>query len=111
MSKLSTAKKITTTEKFCIEGMFDNDMEPKAIAKTLGRSVVEVEAYISEIEAKEKEAEDAAPAMVLKKTVNGDDGVSIMTPAGSMKVDANRESNKNVKVSNRGTRAIHSIRK
>jgi hypothetical protein len=36
MSKLSTAKKITKIEKFCIEGMFDNDMEPKAIAKALG---------------------------------------------------------------------------
>lgn len=109
MSKLSTAKKITTTEKFCIEGMFDNDMEPKAIAKALGRSLVAVEEYIAEIEEKEKEAD--APEMVLKKTVNGDDGVSIMTPAGSIKVDTNREKNKNVKVSNRGTRAIHSIRK
>tara|TARA_R100001377_G_scaffold73572_1_gene49599 strand:+ start:291 stop:620 length:330 start_codon:yes stop_codon:yes gene_type:complete len=109
MGKLSTAKKITTTEKYCIEGMFHNDMETKAIAKVLGRSVGLVEEYVSELE--EKEKEENSPDMVLKKTVNGDDGVSIMTPAGSIKVDTNREKNKNVKVSNRGTRAIHSIRK
>jgi hypothetical protein len=112
MSKLSTAKKITKIEKFCIEGMFDNDMEPKAIAKALGRNVVDVEAYISEVEEREEAVEEEAPPeMILKKTVNGDEGVSIMTPAGSLKVDANREKNRDVKVSNRGTRAIHSIRK
>ena len=94
--------------------MFDNDMEPAAIAKVLGRKLVDIEAYISEIVEREKEEvveEEAAPEMVLKKTANGDDGVSIMTPAGSLKVDANREKNRDVKVSNRGTRAIHSIRK
>lgn len=111
MGKLSKAKKLTDTEKYCIEGMFYNEMEPDDIAKALGRESEVIEEYVSEIKEQEnKEAEEeSSKSMVLNETVNGESGVAIMTPEGSIRVDENRERNDKMKISNRSTRAIHSI--
>lgn len=108
MGKLSKAKKLTDTEKYCIEGMFYNDMESASIAKALGREAELVEAYVAELEEKE-EAEETSGSMTINETVNGGKGVSIMTPEGSQKIDDNRARNEEMQISNRSTRAIHNI--
>jgi DNA-directed RNA polymerase specialized sigma subunit len=42
MGKLSKAKNLTKTEKFCIQGMYYNEMNLEDISKALGRDVSEV---------------------------------------------------------------------
>ena len=47
MGKLSKAKKITETEKFCIEGMLNNGMSIEEAAKALGRPVEAIEDLVN----------------------------------------------------------------
>ena len=53
MGKLSKAKALTETEKFCIEGMINNEMSVSEIARTLGREKSLIENLL---EAKKRKA-------------------------------------------------------
>jgi len=85
MGKLSKAKNLTQTEKFCIQGMYYNDMDLEDISKVLGRDVSEVNPYIEELK------QDGDRVFVINETGSGNKGVAVMTQAGSERVDASRE--------------------
>ena len=84
MGKLSKAKAITETEKFCIEGMLQNGMSVEAVAKTIGRPEEMVQGLVDEYE------QEGGPATI-NETASGNRGVSIMTEAGSYRVDEARK--------------------
>jgi len=84
MGKLSKAKAMTDAEKYCIQGMYWNDMSPEEISKTLGRDISEVEKHTEKLDREES-------SLIIKETGGGNKGVSIMTPAGSQRVDESRE--------------------
>ena len=86
MGKLSKAKKITETEKYCIQGMHYNDMSVEDISKTLGRDLGEVKDYVESLE-----EEEEGPTFMINETGSGNKGVAVMTQAGSERVDAARE--------------------
>ena len=87
MGKLSKAKKITETEKFCIEGMLNNGMSTEEAAKALGRPVEAIEDL-------EKEYEQDPGPMTINETASGNRGVSVMTAASSYRVDPARKNHK-----------------
>lgn len=80
MGKLSKAKKLTETEKFCIEGMLNNGMDLKAVAKALDRPLDLIEELIEDYN------NDPGP-MTINETASGNKGVTVMTEAGSYSVD------------------------
>jgi len=84
MGKLSKAKALTETEKFCIEGMINNEMSISEIAKVLGREESLVKKLLEDYE------EETIP-LTINETSSGNKGVSIMTEAGSYRVDSARE--------------------
>jgi len=84
MGKLSNAKKLTNAEKYAIEGMYNNDMSPSNIAKSLGRELSLVEEYLEEYQEESKDTN-------ITKTANGREGVAIMTEATSQRVDEMRK--------------------
>jgi len=86
MGKLSKAKSLTEAEQYCIDGMLSNGMSPSKIASTLGRDIELVNEYVNSPE------QESGP-MTINKTLNGRKGVSIMTEAGSQRVDASRNRN------------------
>ena len=103
MGKLSKAKKITETEKFCIEGMLNNGMSTEEAAKALGRPVEAIEDLVNEYE------QDPGP-MTINETASGNRGVTVMTEAGSYRVDQARENHKNSSNDNKKTQGtIHKI--
>ena len=81
MGKLSKAKSLTQAEQYCIDGMLSNGMSHSKIASTLGRDIINE--YVNSSE------QEAGP-MTINKTLSGNKGVSIMTEAGSQRVDASR---------------------
>tara|TARA_R100001129_G_scaffold183959_1_gene167620 strand:- start:1107 stop:1412 length:306 start_codon:yes stop_codon:yes gene_type:complete len=85
MGKLSSAKKLTKTEKYAIEGMNSNGMKSEAIAQALGRSVSLVSAYLQEYEQSKSKSQTT-----VSETANGNRGVAIMTEATSQRVDSMR---------------------
>jgi len=103
MGKLSKAKQITDTEKYCIQGMHYNEMSEEEISKALGRDIEEVASYISVLE---QEQEKKASNFIINETGSGNKGVSVMTQAGSERVDAARE---RLVPPARNTNTIHSI--
>ena len=48
------SKKLTQTEKYCIQGMFYNEMELSSIAKSLGRDEDLVREYVEQLEKETK---------------------------------------------------------
>ena len=46
MGKLSNAKNLTKTEQYAIEGMYDNNMSVKEIAKALARDEDLVQSFV-----------------------------------------------------------------
>tara|TARA_R110002020_G_scaffold55309_2_gene153579 strand:+ start:5876 stop:6196 length:321 start_codon:yes stop_codon:yes gene_type:complete len=106
MGKLSKAKKLTKTEKFCIEGMLSNDMSVSEVCKTLDRDQELVEAYVEELE----QAYDQGNTAIINETLNGNKGVAIMTEAASQRIDEAR--NEHSPTENRITKtSIHQINK
>ena len=83
MGKLSKAKSLTQAEQYCIDGMLSNGMSPSKIASTLGRDIELINEYVNNPE------QESGP-MTINKTLSGNKGVSIMTEAGSQRVDASR---------------------
>ena len=102
MGKLSKAKSLTQTEKFCIQGMYYNEMAVEEISKTLGRDESEVQPYVKEL------GEEGDRTFIINETGSGNKGVAIMTQAGSERVDAVRERT-NKKPSTKHANTIHSI--
>ena len=98
MGKLSKAKKLTNVEKYSIEGMLSNNMEPEAIAQALGRAERLVLAYVELLNKKDTN--------LRKKTRGGSSGVSIMTEAASQSIDSSR-SNKTTTGKNPSIHTIH----
>lgn len=100
MGKLSKAKALTETEKFCIEGMINNEMSVSEIARTLGREKSLIEKLLEDYE------EETTP-LTINETSSGNKGVAIMTEAGSYRVDeAKKRKPKPTKTSET---AIHKI--
>ena len=80
MGKLSNAKSLTETEKYCVEGMLYNGMGASEISKTLGRDEALIEKFI-------KQEEESDGPMTINETASGSKGVTNMTEAGSYRVD------------------------
>mgnify|MGYP003148926720 CR=1 FL=1 len=84
MGKLSKAKAITETEKFCVEGMLQNGMSIAEVAKAIGRPEKMVQELVEEYE-------QGSDSMTINETASGNKGVSIMTEAASYRVDEARK--------------------
>tara|TARA_R110000744_G_scaffold73552_1_gene147243 strand:+ start:4677 stop:4994 length:318 start_codon:yes stop_codon:yes gene_type:complete len=104
MGKLSNAKKLTDTEKYAIQGMHDNEMSASDIGKSLSRDIFLVEAYIEEYT---KEYAEEPKDTNITKTINGREGVAIMTEATSQRVDEIRKNGKQARERNP---ALHKIK-
>lgn len=100
MGKLSNAKKLTDTEKYAIQGMHNNGMSASDIGKSLSRGVFLVEAYLEEYGEESKDTN-------ITKTVNGREGVAIMTEATSQRVDEMRKGSQQKRERNP---ALHKIK-
>jgi hypothetical protein len=84
MGKLSKAKKMTDVERYCIQGMYWNNMEASDISKALGRDLEEVTKYVAKLERENDSS-------IIHETGGGNKGVAVMTQAGSQRVDAARQ--------------------
>ena len=102
MGKLSKAKSLTQTEKFCIQGMYYKEMTVEEISKTLGRDSSEIQPYVGEL------SEEGDRTFIINETGSGNKGVAIMTQAGSERVDAVRERTNSNPPRNQAN-TIHSI--
>jgi len=101
--------KLTDIEKACIKGMFSEDISIMAMAAQLDRSapIVEKEVELIKRQKERIESDTAREQLFINKTAAGSKGVSIMTEAGSVRVDASKD-----KSSPSDTRSgwIHKIR-
>ena len=104
MGKLSKAKGLTQTEKFCIEGMLSNDMPVDKIAKSLDRDVEQVTAYTEEL----LESYNESHTSIINETLQGNKGVAIMTEEASQKIDESRKDRPQVETTV-SRKAIHRI--
>jgi len=84
MGKLSKAKKMTDVERYCIQGMYWNEMGSEDISKVLERDLEEVKKYIVKLERENDTS-------IIHETGGGNKGVAVMTSAGSQKVDDSRK--------------------
>jgi len=95
-----TKGKLTKVEQYAISGMSRDGLSAKEISKELGRTVQTVKKYLSNSKAEEKSEEPPkvlkAKDLVVNKTKNSKNGVSIFTRAASERSD---ESKKEVGVS------------
>tara|TARA_R100000742_G_C4272668_1_gene91950 strand:+ start:490 stop:786 length:297 start_codon:yes stop_codon:yes gene_type:complete len=83
MGKLSNAKKLTKTEEYAIEGMYNNGMSVKEISKALARDTKLIEELVSSFE-------EEAPSKE-EKTPHESKGFAVMTEATSQRVDHVRQ--------------------
>jgi len=104
MGKLSKAKKLTQTEKYCIQGMFYNEMELSSIAKSLDRDEDLVLEYVKQLE------EEASDPLIINETYSGKKGVAVMTQEGSERVDNIRQEIVDSPPPNPHRNAIHDIK-
>jgi hypothetical protein len=74
--------KMSDSELACLKGMLSEDVSTEDMAKQLDRSVSAIEKELNKI-AEEREREQ----LFINKTESGNEGVSIMTPHASMKID------------------------
>tara|TARA_B100000029_G_scaffold274890_1_gene269694 strand:+ start:1715 stop:2023 length:309 start_codon:yes stop_codon:yes gene_type:complete len=96
--------KITQTENACIRGMLANEIEVKAMAKQLDRSLDLVQKEVDSIEAEIKRDQ-----LIINKSAKGHKGVAIMTPQASMQIDSRRENSNGPDTSSKVERSIHTI--
>ncbi len=102
-------------EKYIIEGMFEDGHSFEEIAEAIDRKAATVEKHIRSISEAEAEAvEEGEPtkrkkakAPMIRRTVSGKEGVSIMTDAASTISDLNRNKPSTIKKRYEGT--IHKI--
>ena len=94
--------KLTDVEKACIKGMLSEDVSVASMATQLDRSALIIDKEIARIK-----SEVMREQLFINKTAAGSKGVSIMTEAASVRVDASKD-----KSSPSDTRSgwIHKIR-
>lgn len=103
MAKLANTVKLNGVEKSCIKGMLLDGTSTEAMAKTLGRELEMVNAYVAELEEEmkaqtaeaepepqQKNNEPLGNTHFINKTVGNRGGVVIMTRAASERADASR---------------------
>ena len=85
--------KLTDIEKACIKGMFSEDISIMAMAAQLDRSapIVEKEVELIKRQKERIESDTAREQLFINKTAAGSKGVSIMTEAASVRVDASKD--------------------
>ena len=85
--------KLTDVEKACIKGMLSDNMSVMTMATQLDRSVPIVEKEVELIKRQEEriKSDAAREQLFINKTVAGSKGVSIMTEAASIQVDASKD--------------------
>ena len=77
--------KVTGIEMSCLKGMLSDNISVEEMARQLDRSAGFIK---KELAVLQKAVEDAS--LFIKKTASGQDGVAIMTPAASTRVDDNK---------------------
>ena len=95
--------KITQTEIACIRGMLANGVEVEAMAKQLDRSQEVVQKSLDSIK-----AEIRRDQLIINKSAKGQQGIAVMTPEASMRIDDNRE-NRQPESPSKIQRSIHTI--
>ena len=83
MGKLSNAMNLTKTEQYAIEGMYDNNMSVKEIAKALARDEDLVQSFVDTLELEEETQ--------TTKSSHESKGFAVMTEATSQRVDNVRQ--------------------
>jgi IS30 family transposase len=78
--------KLTDVEKACIKGMLSEDVSIASMATQLDRSALIVEKEIERIK-----SDVMREQLFINKTAAGSKGVSIMTEAASVRVDASKD--------------------
>ena len=78
--------KLTDVEKACIKGMLSEDVSIASMATQLDRSALIVEKEIERIK-----SDVMKEQLFINKTAAGSKGVSIMTEAASVRVDASKD--------------------
>ena len=78
--------KLTDVEKACIKGMLSDNMSVMTMATQLDRS-----APIIEKEVERMKSDTTREQLFINKTAAGSKGVSIMTEAASVRVDASKD--------------------
>ena len=93
---------ITSVEIACLKGMLEENIPVATMAKQLNRSATSLNKQISLIKAQQERER-----LFLTKTASGQDGVTIMTEAASLKGDISRDANSPVQ---QRSSWIHTIR-
>ena len=85
--------KLTDVEKACIKGMLSDNMSLMTMATQLDRSVPIVEKEVELIKRQEEriKSDAAREQLFINQTAAGSKGVSIMTEAASVRVDASKD--------------------
>ena len=78
--------KLTDVEKACIKGMLSDNMSVMTMATQLDRSALIIDKEIARIK-----SEVMREQLFINKTAAGSKGVSIMTEAASVRVDASKD--------------------
>lgn len=93
MAKFANTKGLSKQEKFMIQGMIIEDNSVEDIAKYLDREMELVETFIEDFKPEVKPVETQEVSVqhptrhVINKTGKGNNGVAVMTPAGSQQGD------------------------
>ena len=97
--------KVTDVEISCLKGMLSDNISVADMAQQLDRSSGFIK---KELIVLQKAIENAS--LFIKKTASGQDGVAIMTPAASTKIDENKVKNSTVPRENNRSSWIHKIK-
>jgi len=96
--------KITTIESACIKGMIANDISVIEMASQLDRSANIIEKEVNRI--KEESVRDQ---LFINKTASGNQGVSIITEAASVRGDISNQKSTSTPTNNTRSPWIHKI--
>ena len=95
---MAQSKKLSNTEKFCIQGMLQNNKSFEDIAQELDRPLNMIQEYPATLETSLKKTKKVAKPkpptaldLIATKTAGGRKGVAIMTQGASEKGDASKE--------------------
>jgi bisphosphoglycerate-independent phosphoglycerate mutase (AlkP superfamily) len=99
--------KITEVEISCLKGMAMDNVSAEGMAKQLNRSVEAIQKELDRIS--DKVLRDQ---MLITKTAGGVPGVAVMTKAGSLRADENKNEPPSTTIPRKGDRAewVHKIR-
>jgi len=99
--------KLTELEIACLKGMLDIDAEVTAMAEQLGRSVASIAKTVDRIRQEAARAE-----LFINKAAGGQEGISVMTEAASVRGDTARDRASSQEPAKTSSRAqwVHKIR-